>query len=312
MDSLYLAAKVIIPIVLYMLVGYGMSARRWVTEGAWKEMNGMVFRLLLPVMVFHNVHRSDVAEGFDVGLILYAVLAVLTIFLAALAITRHYVKERTLAPVIVQGVYRSNFVLFGLQVTESIYGRGNAGMTAMLVTVIVPIFNALAVILFVCYGSKEFEIKKIMLGIVKNPLILASLLGMLFLLLRVPMPKVIEGVVETTGGMATPFALLVLGGTFTFADLRKYGRYISVVSVARLLLVPAVFLTVGVLLGYRQGDIVALMVLFASPTAVSSFSMASQMGGNGELAGQIVAVTSVMSVFGIFFWTYALDVLRLI
>ena len=118
--------------------------------------------------------------------------------------------------------------------------------------------------------------------------------------------------VKDIGGLATPLALIILGATFAFGDLRIYKIQLVTSVCGRLLLMPAIFLGIGILLGFRNHELVALMSLSASPTAVSSFTMADQMGGDGKLAGGIVVLTSIGAVFSIFMWTFVLNINGLI
>ena len=147
-ESFALSVQVVVPLVVFMGVGSIIRKRKWMSSGSVKEMNDVVFKVLLSTMVFYNIYQSDLAEDFDLGLLLYAVAALFLSFaILCLAVGRK-VRDRAVAPVLIQGIYRSNFVLFGLQVTASICGEGQLGMATVLISVIIPLFNVLAVILF--------------------------------------------------------------------------------------------------------------------------------------------------------------------
>lgn len=307
LESFLLSVKVIVPLVLFMGIGYIIRSRKWLSPVSIKEMNNVVFKVLLSTMVFFNIYQSDLAEDFDLRLLLYAIFALFTSFTVLTLFIGKQVKDNTIAPVLIQGIYRSNFVLFGLQVTASICGDQGLGMATVLIAVIVPMYNILAVVLFETYRQNGIKIKSLLKGIIKNPLVIASALGLLSVLCKLRLGDVLEDALKSISQMATPMSLILLGGTVTLAGVKRYWKYTAVCSVGRLIIIPAVFLSGAVLLGFRGNGLVALMVMLGSPTAVSSFPMASQMGGNGELAGQIVAVTTVFSVVTIFFWTYVLS-----
>lgn len=99
---------------------------------------------------------------------------------------------------------------------------------------------------------------------------------------------------------------------FAFSKLHSYRKELLYVCIGRLIIVPLIFISIAVCLGYRDSNLVALMVMLASPTVVSSFSMASEMGGNGELAGMIMVFTSVLSIITIFLWVWVLNLFSLI
>lgn len=306
-ESLLLSIKVVVPLVLFMCLGSIIRKKGWMSETSIKEMNDVVFKVLLSVMVFYNIYQADMEESFDFGLLLYAIISLLVIFGVLVFVIGKKITDKTIAPVVIQGIYRSNFVLFGLQVTASICGSGQLGMTTVLISVIIPMFNVLAVVLFESYRQNNVDIGKLSKGILKNPLIIASVLGILVFFSGIRFGSILEESLKSISQMATPMSLILLGGTITLNGIRKYWRYTVVCTIGRLIVIPAIFLTGAVLFGYHGAGLVALMVMFGSPTAVSSFPMATQMGGNGELAGQIVAVTTVFSTVTIFLWTYILS-----
>lgn len=307
-DSFALSVQVVVPLVVYMGIGGIIRRKGWMSPSSVKEMNDVVFKVLLSTMVFYNIYQSDLEEDFDLGLLLYAVAVLFVSFGVLCMAVGRKVKNRSVAPVLIQGIYRSNFVLFGLQVTASICGDGQLGMATVLISVVIPLFNVLAVILFECYRQQGIHVRALGKGIFTNPLIIASALGLLAVFCGIHLGAVLEDALNKISGMATPMSLILLGATITFEGIRKYWKYTALCAIGRLLLIPGVFLPLAVLLGFRGAELVALMVMFGSPTAVSSFPMASQMGGNAELAGQIVAVTTVFSTVTIFFWTYVLSI----
>lgn len=306
LESVLISIKVVLPLVVFMGLGGLIRKMALASQTTIKEMNNVVFRVLLSTMVFYNIYKADLKQDFDGRLLLYAASTVLIMIVVLVMLIPRFIKEKTIAPVIIQGIYRSNFVLFGLQVTASICGSDNLGMTTILISVIIPMYNVIAVILFETYRKETICVFDLLRGILTNPLIIASALGLFVLNLNINFGNVIDDILKTISQMATPMSLILLGGTVTIAGIRKYWKYTFGASIGRLVIVPAIFLTIAILLGIRETGLVALMVMYASPTAVSSFPMASQMGGNGEIAGQIVAVTTVLSVVTIFIWTYLL------
>ncbi len=305
-SSFVLSLKVIFPLIIFMGIGFIVRKTDMISDKAVKEMNTVVFRVLLSTMMFFNIYQSDLSSDFDVRILIYAVVSLAVMFLIAAVIIRRRIADKTIAPVVIQGIYRSNFVLFGLQVTASICGRHNLGMASVLISVIIPLYNILAVFLFETYRNGNVNKKALIKGITTNPLIIASVAGLLTKLFDLHFIKLIDTTLSEISALATPMSLILLGATITFEGLKKYKKYLIVCTAGRLIIVPAVFITLAVVLGFRGNGLVALMVMFASPTAVSSFPMATQMGGNSELAGQIVAVTTVFSTISIFIFTYIL------
>lgn len=311
-ESLILAIKVVFPLIVYMGLGILIRRRKWMSQTSIKEMNTVVFKVLLSTMIFLNIYQSDLEQDFQLNLLIYAIVSLIVMYLILNLLIPKVIKDRTIAPVMIQGIYRSNFVLFGLQITASICGSENLGMATVLIAIIIPMFNALAVLLFERYQQEQVNVMKLLKGIATNPLIIASVLGIISVFIKPQFPPVMESALKSISQMATPLSLILLGGTITVSGIKKYWKYTLSCAIGRLIVVPVVFLSIAVILGFRGNGLVALMVMLASPTAVSSFTMASQMGGNEELAGQIVAVTTIFSVVTIFLWTYFLHYFCLI
>ena len=144
---------------------------------------------------------------------------------------------------------------------------------------------------------------EILLEVVKNPLIISSLFGILLQLLQIRLPALLEGMISGLAGIASPLQLFLLGAFFRFNGLRRYVKALSAVTGIKLFLTPAVVLSTAALLGIRGADFVGLIGIFASPTAVNSFTMVQQMNcGDAELAGDIVVLTSAVSIVSFFLW----------
>ena len=149
-------------------------------------------------------------------------------------------------------------------------------------------------------------------GVLKNPLVIASVLGLIFVFLRIPVPELAMESVSTLGSIATPLALIALGADFHFSSVKTYRKQLWITVTGKLVAVPVIMLTIAILLGFQGVNLVVLMVLFASPTAVASYTMACSMGGDGELAGQILVLTTLGSIVTIFAFTFLLNSMGLI
>ena len=202
----------------------------------------------------------------------------------------------------IQGILRSNFALLGLPIAESLCGVENVGPTSLLVGIIVPVYNVLAVIVLETYRGGKADLRKILKGVATNPLIISSLIGVLFNVLNLELPYAVQKTVTDLSRVATPLALVALGGSFTLGKVKEYRKQLSIVVTGKLVLSGCLMVPLAILLGFRNETLVPIMIMFGSPTAVSSFPMAQQMGGDGELAAEIVVFTSALSIVSLFFW----------
>jgi predicted permease len=212
------------------------------------------------------------------------------------------VTENSQRGVLVQGICRSNFIFFGMPMAMQLYGGTSAGIASLMVGVVVPLVNMTSVTALEYFRGRTPDYPKILKGIMKNPIIIGGLLGLSFTLLQVKLPTMIENFLFEVADIATPLALIVLGGSVTFTSVRNNLRPLSIGIINRLIIVPAVGLTISILVGFRGLELILLMSMFASPAAVSSYTMAQQMEGDADLAGQIVVFTTVFSLITLFFW----------
>ena len=216
----------------------------------------------------------------------------------------------------IQGIFRSNFIIFGVPVTQSLYGKDAGGIAALLIGIVIPMYNFLSVFALEIFrkkdGNQKTSLMKILKGIITNPLILGSLSGLLFLGLNIKIPQTIDGVIQDIAAIATPMALMILGASFVFSKVKNSLKQLILSLCGKLIFLPLIFMPISIFLGFRNEELVTLLTLFASPTAVSAFTMAQQMDGDSELAGQQVVLGSVCSMFTIFFWILILKQLSLI
>ncbi|MCI6736873.1 MAG: AEC family transporter [Intestinibacter sp.] len=312
MENLILSFNVVAPLFFMMVLGYFLKYIKMYDQHTLDIMNKVVFKVFLPVLLFYNVYTTDLGEALDLKLILYAASGVLILFFLLLLIVPRLEKENPKRGVLIQGVFRSNFVIFGIPVATSIYGEGNVGTTAMLIATIVPLFNVLAVISLEIFRDSQINVKKIAKGVITNPLIVAAVIGIIFLLIGIQLPTSVLSTVKDISKMATPLGLILLGASFSFSDVKKYLNETIIIVIVKLILVPAIMVPLSVFLGFRGIALLTLTIIYGAPTGVSTFQMAKQMDGDSDLAAQIIVFTSFFCIITMFFWIYILKSMALI
>ncbi len=300
MNDFSLALSAILPLFFPMAAGYLLKQIKLIDDHTVKGMNKAVFRFFLPLLLCYNVYHSDISSVFDKKLILLGVAGVFLAFVVFFLFVRLTEKNPAKQGVMIQGMFRSNFVLFGLPLATHLCGPEEIGITALMIAVVVPLYNVLSVIaLEICRGVSP-DMKKIIKGILTNPLILSSILGLIILFTKIPVPHFIDDAVSSMSSVATPLALFLLGASFRFSGAKDSLRQLITVLMGKLVILPGVMLTIGFFMGFRGVGMATLLSMFASPTAVSSFVMAQEMEGDGELASQIVVWTSTFALLTIF------------
>ena len=303
MQNFLISFNVVFPIFVMMAVGFLIKKIKLVNEVTVKQMNNVVFRVFLPLMIFKNVYESEIAEVFNLKIIVFAAATTVTVILLLFLIVPVFEKDNPKRGVLIQAIFRSNFVIFGIPVSEALCGVGATGTASVLIAITVPIFNFAAVITLETFRGGKPDFKKIVKGIVTNPLIIASCLGLLVTGAGLKFPSIIETSMSNVASVTTPLALIMLGASINFKTVgANLSRIISGLF-ARLILLPAIALGLGAyVFGFRGVEFAILISLFASPSAVSSFTMAQQMGGDDELAGQLVMFGTVASILTVFMW----------
>ena len=324
MESLIFAFNSVSPIIFTVAVGYFFKKIGLMSPDFAKQANKLVFRAFLPAMLFLNVYGIENMSGISFGYVIYALAALLIIFGLAIPTVILLTDKRECRGAMLQGVFRSNYALIGIPLASSLFPGEGAAVATLLSAVMVPAFNILAVIglsIFNNNGEKP-NIKKVLLGIIKNPLILGIAAGLVALAIRAIFNNVgisfriseipaIYSTLKYLSNIATPLALLVLGAQFEFSAIPTLKREIICGVILRSVIVPLLGLGVAYLFfreSFNGAQFAALVAVFCTPVAVSSVPMAQEMGADASLAGQLVVFTTVSSAVTVFLASFLLKV----
>ena len=306
MESLIMASRVVIPMAL--MVGIGMLLRivNLTDAPTMKKVDKLIFNVFMPMLSFYNIYQTDFTQLHNVSYILYGAFFVFLLFLSGMFIVPKFVKPMPTAASLGQAIFRSNYLIFGAAVAESIYGAGNIGKLTLMSAVVVPMYNALAAVLLERARNSSASPRKLLLAIAKNPTVIATVVGIGVNLIGITVPVLILDVVQDLAGLTTPLSFLSIGVTLKLGSVANKRYLVSGVAL-RLLIIPILIVPLAIFLGFRGQELCALMILFASPTAVSSYPMAVAMDADGDFAAQMVAYTTVLCLPTIFLWTLLLN-----
>ncbi len=224
MSNFFVALYAVLPMFIVLAIGFTVRKMKVIEEAHLPVLNKIVFNVFFPFLMFNNIYAFDLSADFNASLLLYAVVAVAVIYGLSVGFALIFEKSNKSRGALIQAIYRSNFVLMGLPIVGNIFGSGRLGMTSMLVTVIVPMYNILAVITLEVFRGESIKITKILKGIVTNPLIIGSVAGILFAVFGIKLPEIAESVISDMASAATPLALIVLGASFEFASIKRYKK----------------------------------------------------------------------------------------
>ena len=309
MNDFIFSINAVAPLFILIAAGYIARQINFVSDKFLSEATQFVFNFMLPLMLFQHIREVFHGDFADASLIFTAVTGIGIVIVLSLGIVPLFVKRNGQRGSMIQGIYRSNFVIYGIPLVTSMYGREAAHSVAMLLGVVTPLYNIVAVILLSFYSetrTNRLSLTKMFRDIARNPLILGCVAGMLFGMLRIDLPVAINKPISELSAAAPTLALFLMGGEFKFRSLNNNLWKVLSATAARLVFVPFVAMLVFIPMGYRTVDLSVMLCIFASPTAVSSYIMAGNMGCDGELSGQIVVLTTVGSGLSIFLFVFAL------
>lgn len=300
MDILRISFGAVAPLCLLISLGYLLRSKNLIDENAAEQLNRVTFRVFIPVLLFNNIYKTDIREVVQIDLIIYTVLSIFAAWVLSFIIAALTEKDPATRGAMIQGMYRSNFTLYGLPIVIFLFGDSRVGITSFMVALVVPIVNILAIITFeLCRGGKT-SFRRVIVGCFKNPIMIGSLFGIAALLLKIRFPEFLDTSIKTVASLAVPMSLLVMGARFNLkATKRKQWKLLLTVTV-KLIVLPAIFLPIAIKLGFRNVELATLMAFFASPTAIVSYPMAVQMDSDGEFACNNVIFTTIISCVTVF------------
>jgi len=299
-ENFLTSLKVVTPLILMMVTGYISKRAKILDSDLVRKINNLVFRIFLPALLFRQIYALDPGKDINLYFIAYSMSSLAVVIILSFFIVPIYEKDRKKAGVVIQALYRGNFILFGFAISYSLYGESAMGPTSVLVALCVPIFNIVSVVILGYFRQSKPNLKGAFLDVIKTPCVIAAIAAALGLVLGVEIPETFMGALQDVGNVTMPLALILTGATFTIKGFVRYRTHILLVSLLKLLIIPVVVLGAGAILGFRNESLVALLSMMATPIAVSAVPTAEMMGSDGELSAQLTIATSALCVVTLF------------
>ena len=297
-ESLRFSFSIVGPICLLLFLGWFLRRNNTINDQFIEIGSKLVFKVTLPTLLFLSIIKMDREAAIDFQLISYGLVANFLFFIASIIATKYWVSDKKHHGVIVQGAFRSNTAIIGLAYMANVYGEESLGLAAVYVASHTILYNILSVIIL---SPKETGVNlKMLLGllksILKNPLIISIMLGLVFFLLNIPVPNLIKNTGQYFSNMTLPLALLCTGGSLSIRALQDNSFHCRFSTVLKNVIGP-IFITGGAYLFGYTGEMLGLVFFMsAAPTAAASYVMARSMGHSAELAANIIAMTTIGSL----------------
>ncbi len=308
MDSFIYSLNATVPVFTVMIAGYIFRRIGLLSEEFVTVANKFVFKVCLPCMLFLDLWSTDIRHNFDGKYIGFCAVVTLISILTIWGLAKLCLKDKTEVGAFVQAAYRSSAAILGIAFIQNIYG--DSGMGPLMIIGSVPLYNIFAVLILTLESIEESirqergRIKTTCLGILKNPIIIGIVLGILASLIQLKLPHMLEKSISYMGNMASPLALIAIGAGFEGKKALGKIKPAVIASFIKLIGLASVFLPIAVWLGFRDQKLLALIIMLGSPTTPTAYIMAKNMYGDDVLSSSVIVLTTLLSAVTLTVWIF--------
>ena len=311
MSSFIYALNATMPVFLVLVLGYILRRVGMLNQEFCDVGDKFVFQVGLPVLLFCDIVETDLTEDFSWTFVIFCILTTTAMFFGVWGLAKLFLKDKSMVGAFTQASARSSAAILGVAFVENMYG--DAGMVPLMIVAAVPLFNIYSVIIltFSAAGNsgQKGTIKKACINVCKNPIIIGILLGLVVSLLPFELPAIIDNTLSSVSSLATPLALLIIGANFQGKKALAKIKPTIWATAIKLLILPAIFLPIAIALGFRDSALMAVLILTGSPTTVSCYIMAKNMGNDAVLTASIVVSATLCSSVTLTFWIFLMQFL---
>jgi predicted permease len=294
-NNLIVSLSIVLPLFINIIVGYSIKRIGLVKTSSFVDFNNVTFNVLFPILIFNAIFTSRLEDFLNFRLMISLLIITLILFAYGQISSRIVSRDKSSQPVISHAMFRTNFLMIGIPIITSLFGTVGVTTAFLLLSISNPIFNPLSVLNFELFDRKNISIKKIWLNIITSPLNIATLLGFIFLIFNIPLPNFILVSTSSLSTIAPTLALLILGGTLDLSKFKLFDKDFLFALINRLIIIPFVLLFVLLSLNFPPVEIAALVLFFATPVAVISFSFTLEYKANTDLASSLIVVSTLLS-----------------
>ena len=307
MSNLIYSINATLPNFLLIILGKVLKTTKIINDEFTKTADRYVFRIALPALLFSDLTENNVGSAFDGKYVLFCFSVTIFSIAVLWGLTEKFMKNEEQKGAFIQGSYRSSAAILGLAFINNMYD--SVGMAPLMIIGCVPLYNIFAVIILTLKGDnggKKPNMKETFINVMKNPILLSILIALPFALLNLHFPSFVNKAIGSVANTATPLALISIGASFEGKKALKKMKPTLLASFIKLILLAGLFLPLAVFFGYRNQELMALLVMLGSPTTVSSYIMAKNTGNDGILTSSIIVLTTLLSSLTLTLWIFVL------
>ena len=316
MENFIFSLNATAPIFLVMILGNILMKTGFLSEEFTRVSDKFVFKVALPALLFYDISTADMSDVFHLKFILFCMFTTIIMFLVIWILTWIFMKDKSMVGAFTQASARGSAAVLGIAFVQNIYG--NSGMTPLMIVSAVPLYNIYSVIILTfCannqdHSDKAATIKRAFKNILTNPIILGIAAGVPFSLLNIELPPLVLKTVTNVAQTATPMALLAVGAGFEGRKAIKKLKPTMIATFIKLVALPAIYFPFAIAMGFRESALVAILIMVGSPTTVTCYIMAKNMGNDGVLSSSIIVMATLLSSVTLTFWIFLLKSMGLI
>lgn len=290
------AITVVGPVLALLVMGNVLLRVRLINDEFVATGSKLVFTIALPALLFISISQADFNEAANPVLIVTGLIGTFGYFLVLMATSHVMVKDRQATGVVTQGGFRANMGIIGLAYCGQTYGDDGFAAASVYLGIVTILFNVLSVFVLNFYQEGKRSLTNQIKGIVKNPLIIAIVLALPLSYFNWQLPVLVTTTGEYFAQLTLPLALLCTGASLQFRSFSDDWFNISLSSISKCVLYPAVMVGLAYAAGLRGMPLGIVLLMTMAPTAAASYVMARTLGGDYRLAASIIAITTVLSL----------------
>lgn len=301
--------NLLIVLPIFALIFAGWIARKSGALGpnATREVNRLVVYLALPALLFDIMANAKIDQIWQPGFILAFSAGCAVIFVGTLF--WRVAKGRHLADAAVDALNASyaNTGFVGFPLVLSLVG--DSGMAPTLIATILTVCVLFAVAIILVEGGLQSETRrrdiafKTFASLCKNPLLVAPVLGAIFMLSGWWLPQPVHAFLKLLSGAASPCALIALGLFLAGPQAATAANRLSTTGILvalKLIAHPLVtWVVAGPLLGLPAGSVHVAVLLATLPTGTGPFMLAEFYSREASLTGRVVLLSTTLSILTI-------------
>jgi len=314
MEHIGFALNAVLPSMMLLLLGAWLRSKNILSSTFSSEGDKLCFKILLPALVFKSIVSGGSDPSGYLKSIVFCIVLIAVSIVVGLLIVPRFTSNRKQIAVIIQGAYRSNYAMYGIAFSQLLGNDETVAIASIIAAATLPVLNTTSIAMYAHYtGDKKHSILRTLIIVMKNPIIWAILLALAINAAGLTVPVIISSFVKNLASITTPLAFILLGTRLTKEYMKADIKITALVLFVKLVVMPAIFLPVAVMMfNIRGPELIPVFLFAAAPCAVTTYQLAVQYEADERLAGNLVTVSTLVSAVSICFIISLLKMMELI